>query len=951
MNTEKDNNNSLEERIVALLLGEVDEKERVELERAMQENPALAEFYREMEKTVKLLREATKNVTEPLSETDVQPQSLAPERRRQLLDYFKKQPNCAAEQKHKWYEIRISFVAGLVVVFLVVFIVGVSLPSLSKAKAKALRVSYQVEQKQLEFDRKLNDQEWKEESEIARANVPEEPAPQPQQPTVGGVLSQTFFRQDISKRRGSQLYEDQTVARFYDGTSESAPQAKVEGQAGFGGMGGGAYAGRGVSGELKGNIAETRQLHFGYAPQSGTPPSPSQPPTTPTPVAAPATVPPITPPPPAKPSSAVAGTELAKAPERLSEAVSSSQLGASSGTPVLGSRPSLGTEFSREKAVEQNRLAGVAAEQAITPGKDVTWNASADALGKRENLRKELGDVVTAVGADKAGVVEEKTKLATGLITNEAKQRNLNEMVVNGVMADSKREVESLNLKLPAPTLKATAEDISAASVAGKKDKVEGLSRIDAIDTKKLAEVRDRYDIPTESKPAEKPRQIQPEILTAENPFSTFSLNVSDVSFKTTMASLQNNVLPDPNSIREEEFINAFTYNDPAPPRGAKIGFYWERARYPFAHNCDIVRFSVQTAAFGRGIGKPLNLVILLDNSGSMERPDRVAIIAEAMKALANQLRPGDKVSVIAFARTARLIIDGMVWGNPDAFLSRVLNLNPHGGTNLEEAMRLGYKTALKHFIVGGINRVILLTDGAANLGDVEPESLKNLVIEHRQKGVALDCFGIGWEGYNDELLEVLSRNGDGRYAFMNEPELAPVEFAKQLAGALKVAAADVKVQVEFNPSRVISYRQIGYAKHQLTKEQFRDNTVDAAEIGEAESGNALYIIQVNPNGTGNIGTFRVRYKDPDTGAYFEREWTLIYQQTALPLEQASPSLRLATVAGIFAEWLAQNPYSSHINLLELERLMVGVPEALAPDQRPRQLLTMIQQARKITGR
>ncbi len=148
-------------------------------------------------------------------------------------------------------------------------------------------------------------------------------------------------------------------------------------------------------------------------------------------------------------------------------------------------------------------------------------------------------------------------------------------------------------------------------------------------------------------------------------------------------------------------------------------------------------------------------------------------------------------------------------------------------------------------------------------------------VEEHRSQGIALDGFGIGWEGYNDDLLEVLSRNGDGRYGFINSPEEAATEFAAKLAGALQVAASDVKVQVEFNPARVTAYRQIGYAKHQLTKEQFRDNTVDAAELGAAESGNALYVVEVNPAGTGPLGTVRVRYKIPGTIEYREQEWPL----------------------------------------------------------------------------
>ena len=158
-------------------------------------------------------------------------------------------------------------------------------------------------------------------------------------------------------------------------------------------------------------------------------------------------------------------------------------------------------------------------------------------------------------------------------------------------------------------------------------------------------------------------------------------------------------------------------------------------------------------------------------------------------------------------------------------------------------------ETALHHYLANGDNRVVLLTDGAANLGDVQPDSLKQKVEAHRQQGVALDCFGIGWEGYNDDLLEVLTRNGDGRYGFINTPEEATTEFAAQIAGALHVAASDVKVQVEFNPKRVTSYRQIGYAKHQLTKEQFRDNTVDAAEIAAQEAGNALYTVEINPRG------------------------------------------------------------------------------------------------------
>jgi hypothetical protein len=329
-----------------------------------------------------------------------------------------------------------------------------------------------------------------------------------------------------------------------------------------------------------------------------------------------------------------------------------------------------------------------------------------------------------------------------------------------------------------------------------------------------------------------------------------------------------------------------------------------------------------------------------------MERADRVSIIRECLRVLASQLQPEDRVSVVAFARTARLWIDGMPGKQAEELVARVGGLTPQGGTNLEDAMNLAYQTALRHYSAKGVNRVVLLTDGAANLGDVQPDSLKRKVETHRKQGVAFDCFGIGWEGYNDDLLETLSRNGDGRYGFINSPEAATSEFAAQLAGALRVAASDVKVQVQFNPQRVTVHRQIGYAKHQLKKEQFRDNTVDAAEIGAAEAGNALYVVQVNPLGEGPIATVRVRYKSPDTGNYHEHEWIVPFAGVPPNLEQASPALRLAGTASAFSEWLVSSPFAAEVSPDRLLGLLGGVSETYGSDPRPKQLEWMIRQAK-----
>jgi Mg-chelatase subunit ChlD len=443
----------------------------------------------------------------------------------------------------------------------------------------------------------------------------------------------------------------------------------------------------------------------------------------------------------------------------------------------------------------------------------------------------------------------------------------------------------------------------------------------------------------------------QPEVLTSTNIFSTFSLNVSDTSFKLAAASLQNGVMPDAARVRSEEFINAFDYRDPEPAPGAPIGFAWERAGYPFAHNRDLLRFSVKTAAQGRQDGRPLNLVLLLDKSGSMERADRVEIIQQALRVLASQLHPQDTLSVVVFARTARLWVDGVPGSQAGEVVKGLNRLTPEGGTDLEEAMKLAYATALRHYTDKGDNRVVLLTDGAANLGDVKPETLQQKVEANRKQGIALDCFGVGWDGYNDNLMETLSRAGHGRYGFINTPEEAATEFAGKLAGALRVAASDVKVQVEFNPNRVTAYRQIGYAKHQLTKEQFRDNTVAAAQIGAAESGNALYTVEVNSAGDGPLCTVRVRFRLPGTTDYQEHAWDVPYTGTAVALDQASPAMRLAAAASAFSEWLAGSPYAGEVTPDQLLADLRGVPEVYGVDPLPKKLEWMIRQAKSISGK
>jgi hypothetical protein len=264
--------------------------------------------------------------------------------------------------------------------------------------------------------------------------------------------------------------------------------------------------------------------------------------------------------------------------------------------------------------------------------------------------------------------------------------------------------------------------------------------------------------------------------------------------------------------------------------------------------------------------------------------------------------------------------------------------------------LQTAYATARANFDLAAQNRVILLTDGAANLGELEPVGLAAIVEQNRKAGIALDAYGVGWDGLDDTVLEALTRKSDGRYAFLNSPQDVNAAFATKLAGSLAPAAQDVKLQIEFNPQRVVSYRLMGYNNLRLTKEQFRDNTVSAGELAAAEQGTALYNLVLNSEGAGPIGTARARYRDPGTTNYHELTWTIQYSGLPLAFDHAAPSLRLATAAAYFAEYLQRSPFVAGTSPRQLQQLLHGVPEAFENDPRPATLVDAITAAASLAG-
>jgi hypothetical protein len=266
---------------------------------------------------------------------------------------------------------------------------------------------------------------------------------------------------------------------------------------------------------------------------------------------------------------------------------------------------------------------------------------------------------------------------------------------------------------------------------------------------------------------------------------------------------------------------------------------------------------------------------------------------------------------------------------------------NPDGGTNMEEALRLGSEQALTHFSATAQNRLVLLTDGAANLGDANPDELMTKIEALRERGIAFDACGVGLEGVDDNMLESLTRKGDGRYYVLDAPEAADANFAQQLAGALRPAAKNVKIQVRFNPARVVSYRLIGFEKHRLEESDFRNDAVDAAELAPDEAGVALYQVQVNPQGDGELGEVYVRFRDAATGNMIERSWTMRYEPQAPAFDRASSTLQLTGAAALLAEKLGHVPEAETFELETLDGVMANLREKYRGDTRIQEFAEM----------
>ena len=412
-----------------------------------------------------------------------------------------------------------------------------------------------------------------------------------------------------------------------------------------------------------------------------------------------------------------------------------------------------------------------------------------------------------------------------------------------------------------------------------------------------------------------------------EHPVSTFSIDVDTASYSFVRRSLKEGVLPDPDSVRVEEMINYFPYEWPGPG-AAEVPFNTTISVMPTPWNEHTRLMHVAIKGFDiEPAQKPAaNLVFLIDTSGSMNAPDRLPLLRSAFRLLVGQLSAADTVSIVTYAGNAGTVLEPTSGSERQKILDALDRLESGGSTAGEAGIRQAYRLAEESFVQGGVNRIMLATDGDFNVGPSSDEELKKLVEEKRRSGVFLSVFGFGRGNFNDQLMQMIAQNGNGQAAYIDTLAEAQKVLVEEAGSTLFPIAKDVKIQVEFNPQKVSEYRLIGYETRALNREDFNNDRVDAGEIGSGHSVTAIYEITPagspaqtmdalrygearanNPSGIANADEYafvKIRYKLPDEDTSKLITTPVTAANEVASFDQASVDQRFSVAVAAFGQKL-----------------------------------------------
>jgi Ca-activated chloride channel family protein len=427
--------------------------------------------------------------------------------------------------------------------------------------------------------------------------------------------------------------------------------------------------------------------------------------------------------------------------------------------------------------------------------------------------------------------------------------------------------------------------------------------------------------------------------LAAEQPVSTFSIDVDTGAYANVRRFLNDGQLPPQDAVRVEELINYFDYEYATPnARDTPFRVSTELAAAPWNSQALLMRIGIKGFEVEAKERPAANLVFLIDVSGSMDSPDKLPLLKNAFRMLTDQLTSRDRVSMVVYAGSSGVVLEPTPGNAKNQIQEALARLSAGGSTNGASGIQLAYKLAHDTLVKGGINRVVLATDGDFNVGTVDFEALVDIVERERSTGVELTTLGFGTGNYNENLMERLADAGNGNYAYIDTLSEARKVLVSQLSSTLYTIAKDVKIQVEFNPSEVLEYRLIGYENRMLAREDFNNDKVDAGEIGAGHRVTALYeVIPVGAKGRvdnlrygakteaaagkGELANVRLRYKKPGTDTSQLLEYPIRKDSVA---ERVSADFRFAASVAAFGQLLRGGKYMGDFNYGDVTKLASG---------------------------
>jgi len=444
---------------------------------------------------------------------------------------------------------------------------------------------------------------------------------------------------------------------------------------------------------------------------------------------------------------------------------------------------------------------------------------------------------------------------------------------------------------------------------------------------------------------------VNPLIDTEDDHLSTFALDVDTGSYTIMRNYLNEGNLPPSDSVRVEEYINYFNQGYANPSAHQAFGITMDGAPSPFTQTerYQMLRIGVQGYEVPDEERQDASLTFVIDVSGSMDMDNRLELVKRSLELLVEQLDRRDTVSIVVYGSDARVVLDPTPGSDKDAILSAIYSLHPEGATNAEAGIRLGYQMALRAYNPGGINRVILCSDGVANVGNTEAEVILSEIRGHVEEGVTMTTIGFGMDNYNDTLMEQLADNGNGFYAYVDDMRESKRLFMDNLTSTLQTIAMDAKVQVDFNPNVVMRYRLVGFENRAVADDQFRDNSVDAGEIGAGHSVTALYDVKLYPEAYGKIATVFMRWEDPDSRAVTEISKDFSTEDLAREFDDADLYFQRAVVVAEYAEMLKHSYWAEESTLDHVYREAMRIYEEMPRERDMEEFVDLVGDALRLS--